>query len=240
MTTGRQSALEPYLADIRRGDADAMAIATDYLTDQGQELSQIATALLPAALLGYAGTPKEFTNGMPKDRLWEWLRRVQRAEGVPMGGWMRGVGSEPYITMFRWQAVRDMELPLGIRDLKRRVLGLFPEVKWTWGLALSLDATEDLLGKETTLMDFSRYVREQKGHPLDGWANSRSRLKLVLQNNGFWSHLPVEIDEGRWEFFFTQRQSAAEIIPPEPDLPKPVRGTTRFSGEFIEIDHSTT
>ncbi len=131
---------ESFLADIRRGDADALAIATDYLIDHGMELAQIADLLLPAVLQGYAGTPKEFLDGMPKDRLWEWMRRMQ----PEIGTWVKGKRG---LFLFRWEAVRDMEIDwnseidwrrmrvdsrgaeIRLRDLKRRVLALFPEVR---------------------------------------------------------------------------------------------------------------
>ncbi len=226
MNADQQCTLDSFAADIRRGDADAAHIAVDYLTDQGQELPQIAEALLPAVLQGYAGTPKEFTDGMAKDRLWKWLRRVERVRPAKM---FQPDGSWPW----RWEAVRDMEIdwnseidwqriradihgaPIRLRDLKRRVLALFPDVKWTLGLQLSWDATENLLDRGTTLADFRNYVRLVKTIPPD-WANRSGQLTWQLLSKGFWSHLPVQRQELPRGFFFTQRQSGTDIIPPEP------------------------
>ncbi len=213
--------LQTFLADIRRGDADALAIATDYLTDCGCELPEVARLLLPTALLGYAGRLPEYTDGLLKKRLWPWLELVQ--------GQIWSVRSEK----FRWQAVRDMEIDwnseidwhrmtadshgaeIRLRNLKRRVLALFPDVKWIWGLNLSLDAVKDLLDKGTTLADFRHYVHAVKTI-MPGWENNRGLLTRQLLSKGFWSHLPVQRQESMQGFWFTQWQSAPDLIPPEP------------------------
>ncbi len=123
--------------------ADAL-IAVDYL----QEIE----AMLPEVLLAYAGTPREFVDGLPHDAWWEWLHRTEPYNIQPTSKRPGDIDMARMVAhmegKFRWEAVRDT-LPdfndvaawrqaggdvqaayqLAIRDRKRRVLSLFPEVR---------------------------------------------------------------------------------------------------------------
>ncbi len=99
--------------------ADAL-IAVDYL--------QECEATLPDVLVEYADTAPEYAAGLPHEALWEWLHRTEPF--LPRRG---GPGD----ALLRWEAVRDTAIywvdsargdNLRIREGKRRVLALFPEV----------------------------------------------------------------------------------------------------------------
>jgi len=191
--------------------------AVDWLQEHDVTLADVLTL--------YLGSAPEFVDGLPQLVLAAYLRQTEPDKhGGPLRGyavkrWRLVETGEidpevfaPAHPSFSWVSNTEMDWAARHRDLKRRVLALFPEV------FRERQETVDWL----TLVDFfdlePHKLRGMRGQP---WILSKhvatQKLRDTLESRGFLldQHIYVRQPSGLRAFDFFQRYPIADAIPPE-------------------------